>query len=144
MHKRWPLVAAATVLVCSVLGCSDDAGSEAEDYLDTAMEEQYVGGNVYLTSRDAPSSSLTFTPDGVNQKLAIVATCFATDRDDTLEIRVMQGTKELTVYGTTCSDDTGYGSIEPFSYDPDGEDVVLEISKNDVKDLAFRAVGYNG
>ena len=143
MHKKWISWAAAAVLLCSVLGCSGDAKASAENHLDEEIPKAYPAGVVYLTSRDGFSGSATFTPDRSQQMLAIVGTCFATDRDDMPELRMLQGSELVTTFGTYCSSDEGWGAMVPALFDPDGEEVTIEISEADAKDFAFRVVGYN-
>ncbi len=143
MHTKKISWAAVAVLLCSVLGCSGDAKESAEDHLDAEIPKAYPAGVVYLTSRDGFSGSAAFTPDSSQQMLALVGNCFTDDRDDMPELRVMQGSELLTTFGIYCSSDEGYGAMVPALFDPDGEDVTIEISEADAKDFVFRIVGYN-
>ena len=141
--KKWVTHAATAVLLCSILGCSGDAKDAAEDHLTSETQKNYPDSIVYLSSEDGVFTTATFAPDRVHENLTLLATCFADDRGDMAEIRMMQGSEVLTTFETGCSLDQGYSGFMPTMFDTDGEDITIEMTEEDAKDLLFRVVGHN-
>lgn len=141
MLKRWMSLAGTAVLLCSLVGCSSGASRAVEDRVDNYVQLRYPAGVIHLSSRGGMPSPLEFVPDGVHQKIEIVAECTG-DPEESAVISVTQDGTELTTMTTFCHRENITGGMIPDLFDPDGGKVVLGISEEDTRNLALRVVGF--